>query len=451
MKWLKRVLIAFAVLLVIAVASPFFISLNDYIPRIEKELSARIKEPVSIKSIKFAALPWPHVTVDGITVGKTDDIKLGKVTVTPDFFSLLQSTRVIRSIEIDSLVMTRKAIAKIPAWAGSDAAKSPQPPPLVRVESIRFDNAVVRLDKAGFGPFDARVSLNSKGEPEDASITTQDGKLKALIKPDKSRYLIDASAKSWTLPVGPALVFDELIVKGVATLNDAELGEVSAKLYGGTAIGKTAISWKKGLQLDGNFDVSRLELRHVASMLSPGTHVSGRLSAKPVFSASAVAADQLMNALRLETLFNVQNGALHGVDLQSAATNLIKQGASGGETRFDQLSGHLVMEHGGYRFTQLKIASGALAADGNVSVSRKKELSGRINAQVQAVGTSANVPLNVGGTVDAPLLYPTGGTIAGAAAGTVILGPGFGTSVGAKAGGWAEGLFGKKDGKKPNK
>ena len=79
-----------------------------------------------------------------------------------------------------------------------------------------------------------------------------------------------------------------------------------------------------------------------------------------------------------------------------------------------------------------------------MSVSPEKELSGRINAQVKVVGTSANVPLNVGGTVAAPLLYPTGGTMAGAAAGTVLLGPGFGTSVGAKVGGWAEGLFGKE-------
>jgi len=448
---LKRILIALAVLLVIAGALPFFISLNDYIPRIEKEVSARLKEPVSIKSIKFTALPLPHVTVDGITIGKADDIKLGKVRVTPDLFSLLQSTRVIKSIEIDSLVLTRKAIDRIPAWAKSDDTRSPQAAPQVRVESIRLDNAVVRLEKVDFGPFDVRVRLDSKGEPEDVSITTQDGKLKALIKPDKSNYLIEASAKSWTLPVGPALVLDELIIKGVVTLNDASLGEVSAKLYGGTAIGKTMISWQKGLQLDGNLDVRQLELQKVASILSPGTHVSGKLSAKPVFSASAVAADQLMNALRLETPFNVQNGALHGVDIQKAATNLVKQGTTGGETRFEQLSGHLVMEHGSYRFTQLKIASGALAADGNVSISPKKELSGRINAQLKAVGTSANVPLNVAGTVDAPLLHPTAGTMAGAAVGTVILGPGFGTSLGAKVGGWAEGLFGKKEEKKPKK
>jgi uncharacterized protein involved in outer membrane biogenesis len=451
MKWLKRILIALAVLLVIAVALPFFISLNDYIPRIEKEVSARLTEPVSIKSIKFAALPSPHLTVDGITVGTTDDIRVGKVLVTPDLFSLLQSTKVIKSIEIDALALTQKGIDKIPAWAKPDAAESPQPSPQIRVESIRLNNALVNFGKARFGPFDARVSLDSKGEPGDASITTQDGKFKALIKPDKSKYLIDASAKSWTLPVGPALVFDELTIKGVATLNDANLGEVSAKLYAGTAVGKMMISWQKGLQIGGNLDVSQLEMQQVASMLSPGTHVSGKLSAKPAFSASAESADQLMNALRLETLFSVQNGALHGVDIQKAATSLIKRGTTGGETRFEQLSGHLVMEHGSYHFTQLKIASGSLAADGDVNVSPKKELSGRINAQVKAVGMSTSVPLNVGGTVDAPLLYPTAGTMAGAAVGTAILGPGLGTSVGAKVGGWVEGMFGKKEEKKPKK
>jgi hypothetical protein len=39
----------------------------------------------------------------------------------------------------------------------------------------------------------------------------------------------------------------------------------------------------------------------------------------------------------------------------------------------------------------------------------------------------------------------------GAAVGTVILGPGIGTSVGAKVGAWAEGLFGNKEEKKPKK
>lgn len=445
MKWLKRTLVALGLLLAIAVALPFFISLDDYVPQIEKAVSDRLKEPVSIKSIRFTALPMPHVTVDGITVGTTDDIRIGKVRVTPDLFSLLQSSKVIKSIEIDSLVLTQKAIDKIPIWSKSDAPKSPQ----VRIESIRLDNVLVNYGKAGFGPFDARISLDSKGEPENASITTQDGKLKVFIKPDQSSYLIDVSAKTWTLPVGPEIVFDELSIKGVATLNDANLSQVHAELYGGTANGKATFGWQKGLKLHCSLDVNQVEMQKIASMLSSKTRVSGKLSAKPILSASAASADQLMNAMHLETPFNVRNGMLQGIDIQKAATGLFKQGATGGETHFDQLSGYLVMEHGGYRFTQLKIASGTLAVDGNVNVSPQKELSGRINAQVKAVG--ANVPLNVAGTVDAPLLYPTGATMAGAAVGTVILGPGLGTSVGAKVGGWAEGLFGKKEEKRPKK
>ena len=445
MKWLKRVLIAVAVLLAAGAALPFFIPLDGYIPRIEREASARLGEPVSIKGIKVAVLPLPHVAIEGITVGKTGDIKLGKVKLIPDLVSLLQSTRVIKSIEIDSLALTQKAIGRIPAWAKPDAAG----PPPVRVTSIRLNNARVDFGRTGFGPFDARVNLDGSGEPVDASITTQDGKLKALLRPGKPAYLLDVRAKAWTLPLGPPLVFDELIVNGTTTFNDASLDQVSAKLYHGTAVGKTAISWRKGLKIEGSFDVSQLELRQVASMLSPGTQVSGKLDARPAFSASAVSVVQLTRALRLESPFTVRNGAIHGVDIQKAATDLVRQGTSGGETRFEQLSGHLVMKHGSYRFTRLKIASGTLAADGNVSISPKRELSGRINAQVSAVGTSAGVPLNVGGTLDAPLLYPTAGTMAGAAVGTAILGPGVGTSIGAKIGGWAEGLFGDQDDAKP--
>ena len=440
MKWTKRVAIVIGVLLAILLTVPFFISLDDYIPQIEKEVSMRLNDTVSIKKIRFSALPLPHITVDGITIGETEDVRLGKVTVTPDLLSLLTSSKVIRSIEIDALVLTQKGIDKIPIWSKSD----PKQPPAVRIENIRLDNALIKLDKTSFGPFDGRVRLDSKGEPQEASISTQDGKLKALVTPDKSNYLVNASAKSWKLPFGPAIVFDELAIKGVATLNDANFSEIAAKLYSGTVNGKAVIDWRKGLQLKGNFDVNQVELRSIAPLLTSGTKVSGRLNAKPVLSASAANASQLVNVLRLKTPFSVQNGVLHGVDIQSAATNLLKQGSTGGETRFDQLSGHLTMERGAYRFTQLKIASGVLAADGSVTISPQKELAGRVNAKVGTGMVSASIPLDVSGTVSHPMLFPSKAALAGAAAGTLLM-PGVGTGLGAKAGQVLEGLFGRKE------
>lgn len=444
MRWLKPGLISLAALTALAAAMPLFISLDDYIPRIEAELSSRLKQPVTIKSIKVAALPVPHATVSGITIGKAGDIKPGEVTIKPDLWSLFDATRVINSVQIDSLLLTRQGIDLIAAMARSDTTATADPPAL-RILGIQLDNAVIHLDKVEIGPIDAKAHLDGTGSLANASLRTQDGKLTVQIKPDQEKYLIDLKAVSWTLPAGPAVKFDELLIKGVATREDARLDDVSARLYGGTARGKIRLAWKKGLQLNGQFDVGELELRRLAALLSPGAHVSGRLSAKPAFSASAPAADQLAKALRLETAFNIRDGVLHGVDIQTAATQLLKQGSSGGETRFDQLSGHLVVHQGSQQFTQLRIASGALAADGRLGISPQKALSGRINAQVKVAGISAaSVPLNVAGTVAEPRLYPTGATMAGAAAGTVILGPGFSTSVGAKIGGWADGLFEKK-------
>jgi uncharacterized protein involved in outer membrane biogenesis len=450
MKWPKRILIALALPLAAAIALPFFISLDRYIPDLEKALSARLNEPVAIKSIRFRAFPSLHVTVDGIAVGNADDIKLGRVMVTPDLLSLMTSSRVIRSIEIDSLVLTQKAIDRIPEWTRPDPARpAPQSPPF-RIQGIRLDRALLMLDKASIGPFDARITLDSEGRVGEASLATLDGKLKALIKPDGPNYHIDASAKAWTMPVGPPILFDELVIRGIATRNDADLGEISAKLYGGTANGRANVKWQKGLQVHGSLAIVQMELTGIAPLLSSGTHVSGRLNAKPSFSATG-SAGELVDALRLETPFEVQHGVIHGVDIEKAATSLIKQGATGGETRFEELSGQLVMERHNFHFTQLKIASGALGVDGNVDISQNKELSGRIHAQLKTLGISTNIPLNVAGTVAAPLLYPTGGTMAGAAVGTAVMGPGVGTAVGAKVGGWVGDLFGGKAEKKPKK
>ena len=451
MKWLRRGGLALGAVILILAIVPFFISLNDYIPRIESEISARLMEPVKIGSLRAGGLPLPHVTVTGITVGKTGDIQVGEVTITPRLISLLGTTKVIRSIEIERLVVTQQGIDKIVALT-PPAAKpgTPAEPPVVRVEGIRLDGAVLKLEKATLGPLDARLSLASDGNLESASLVTSDGKLRVRVKPEGGRYLIDASATDWTLPVGAAILFDELTVKGVATPQEATFSEARARLYGGTVTGNVHLAWQKGMQLKGAAEVNQVEIGSLLQALDKPRSMSGRLNAKPEFSADAPNAGQIADALRLETPFDIQSGVLHGVDINKAAVSLIsKDAGKGGETRFDKLSGQLAMDRGTRHLTQLNIASGSLSADGHVTISPKDTLSGRINANVKAVTVATGaVALTVTGTLEHPLVYPSGGTVAGAAAGTAVLGPGVGTAVGARVGRWTEELFGKKEEKK---
>ena len=448
MKWLK-IIGGIVLLLVLALAAiPFLINLDDAIPRIEQEVSARLKEPVKIGSLKAAGLPLPHLTISGVTVGKTQDIRVGKVSVTPDLWSLTSDTKVIKSIEIEGLVLTQKALDKIPAWIPpAPRPGAPAQPPAVRVKSIKLDDAVIKLAKATFGPLDARLNLSSEGNLVEASIVNRDGKLKAHVKPQGSGYAIDALAKGWTVPMGAPLHFDELVVKGTATLEEANLGDIRARLYGGSVVGKATGAWKKGLQVKGSAEVNQVEIAPVLKALGRPATLSGKLTARPVtFSASAARADQLANALRLETPFNVQHGILHGVDVQKAATSLIsRDGGKGGQTQFERLSGHLAIDRGTRRLTQLNVASGSLSGGGNVTISPRDELSGRVTARVGTNSVaSATVPLNVTGTLESPMLLPTGGTVAGAALGTAVAGP-LGTAVGARVGQWTENLVGKSE------
>jgi uncharacterized protein involved in outer membrane biogenesis len=447
MKWLKRSVLVIGVLLLMLALVPLFISLDDSIPTFEQEISARLGAPVKIGSLRAAGLPLPHLTVSGITVGEAEDIKVGKVTVTPDLWTLLEATKVIKSIEINGLMLTRSAIDRIPAWLPTDATGGgPSQPAAVRVEAIKLDDALIEMEDVTLGPFDARLALAGDGRLESASIVARDGTLKAVIKPQQSSYLIDASAKAWTPPFGPRIYFDELNARGLATSNGASFSDISARLYGGTATGRLVVGWQRGMQLKGSATVNRVEIAPLLQALDKPQSMSGKLSARPAFSASAARAGQIVEALRLDAPFEVEGGVLHGVDIRKAATMIGEEGERSGGTRFDGLSGRLRIERGTRRLTGLNIVSGTLSAAGNVTISPRDELSGRLNTSIKAASVAAvSASLNVSGTLDAPLLYPTGGTVAGAAAGTAVLGPVFGTAVGARVGQWFESLFGKKD------
>jgi hypothetical protein len=92
----------------------------------------------------------------------------------------------------------------------------------------------------------------------------------------------------------------------------------------------------------------------------------------------------------------------------------------------------------------IKISSGLLAASGHVKVKPDKELDGVVEVELKTGVSLAAIPLQVSGTVDKPSVFPTKAAMAGAVAGTAILGPGVGTSLGVKAGGAVDkikGLF----------
>ncbi len=456
-KWLRRGLWAVGVVLVLAILVPLVVPLGKFIPDIERIASTKLGEPVKIGALRAHLLPTPHGTATGIVVGKGEGLKIAAIIVTPAILSLASATRVIRRIEIKGLDVTQKALEQLAAVAQreGDAAKgapSTGPAP-VRIDHIVLNDVILRLASGTIGPLDADLAMTAAGLPESANLRTNDGKLKAFIKPLGEKYAVEVTARNWQLPAGPAIVFDELDLKGTATTTSANFETVRAKLYGGTVTGGLWGGWAKGVGVRGQLEVNGVELGRLLPIVAPNVRLSGTLESKPMFSAQADKPEQLAQALRLETSFNIRKGVLKGFDLVAAATSLISKNQSGGETHFETLTGNAAADRGAYRLSKLNITSGSLNATGNVNVAANRSLSGRIDANVQAIGKSAvTVPLNVTGTLDLPLLYPTAAALAGGAIGTAILGPGVGTSAGVKAGqaieNFTDRLFGRGEKKK---
>jgi len=441
-RWYLGVGIAVALLLVV----PFVLPLGRLIPEIERMASEQLKAPVKIESLRLFFLPLPHLSIEGISVGKKPFLQVRKVHVVPRLMSLFSEQKVIREISLRGVLVGQQLINKVSAWASQPGSGGPAP---VRVERIEIRDANIDFTDFKLRQADVNLELTPEGGLALAQVRADRGSVMATLVPRGHDFALDLSARNWKLPAGPPILLSSLDASGIVNADGLGLSTIDGRLYDGTLAGKLAVSWKKDWTISGNLDIQQVEIGPVVALYSKETTISGRLIANPTINMRAPSASQLAEAINVESDFKVENGVLYKVDLAAAPKALLNKDAmKGGNTRFDEFSGHLTVDPGGYHLTGLNISSGVLKAQGELSISPKQELSGRIEVAAKGASTLVSTPLAVSGTVQNPTLFPTKATLAGAAAGTALLGPGVGTTIGMKAAQITERLFSRKPPKK---
>lgn len=442
MKFRKRLLIGAGIAVGILVVLPFLLPLGGFIPEIERLASEQVHDPVRISSLRLYIVPLPHLTIGGIEVGSKPYLRVRKVIVTPRLLSLLSQQKVIREISLEDVVIGQKLVGKAAGWAGRSASAGPS---IVRVERIEVGNASIDLQDFKLRQVDLALELNDAGGLAQAQLRADQGKLKVTLVPKGREFALELAARNWKLPAGPPLLLTVLDASGTIGRGGLNLPVIRGQLYEGQVAGKLQVSWKEGWSILGNLDLQQVEIKPVVALFTRDTTISGKLSANPVLEMRAPSAAQLAQALSVEADFKVENGVLYNFDLAAAPKALLDKNAlKGGETRFDKFSGHLTVDAQGYHLLDMEIASGVLKAEGELTISPTMELSGLIDASVKGTSALVSTPLAVTGTVQDPILYPSKMALAGAAAGTALLGPGLGTTVGMKAFKLTGKLFGKK-------
>lgn len=436
---LKVLVISFAVVLLLLLLLPLLIPMDTYREQVQQLATQKLGVPVKIETLRIALIPTPRVNLEGISVGQVDEIRVGKVAAVLDVTTLFDDVRVIRRLDIEQPIIKSSAVALLtPLLAQPGGAAT------VAIRHITLSQARLEWPELVLPQLEAEVDMSDVGVLQQAVIRSDDGKLTLELRPQGAGYTASISAKQWTPPSGPPIKFDSLTAQLVYLGQQLEVTAFQAQLYGGKLDGAAQLNWGKQWQLSGKFRSEAIEMRDLSRMFSKAVSVSGRISGNGRFSSSAKASDQLSQKLLLDYTFSVSKGILHGMDLVKAASLLIKQTGHGGETQFDRLSGQLHTSGKQIELRNMQVASGLLAANGHVRVSPSRTLHGQVDVELKKGLALVTVPLNVSGTTDAPLVMPTKAAIAGAAAGTAVLGP-MGTSIGMKAGSVLDKMFGDKE------
>ena len=445
----KKILIGVAIIVSLLIILPFLIPMQTYLHQAEKIASEKLGQPVSISSVHLFFLPSPRVIADDIVVGKNQELKVESLMVTPTIGSLFSATKII-DLTISKPLLKKAALDFISALTVKKSESTEAA--AVNIRHIKIDELNLVWPDARYPAMNAEATLTSDNKLESAKLETLDGKLRVKVTPNGDEQLIVVTANKWTMPVGLPLLIDnaelEMYLKG-SKLN---IPKIDIALYGGKLTGDAVLNWeenkgKPNWKTSGNLNVNNLSVKQPSSMVSKAVYLSGNLFGKGNFSATAKEAGKLLDNLQTNFQFKVSNGVLHGLDLVKIASLLIKQKQGGGETQFDEFSGVLNSSGKLYHLRDIKISSGLLSAKGQVKVKPNKALDGAVVVDVKnSMGLTA-IPLEVSGTVSNPVVLPSKAAIAGAIAGTAILGPGVGTSLGIRAGGAVDklkGLFGNK-------
>lgn len=449
MKNSKKILIGVTIIVSLLIILPFLIPMQTYLHQAEKIASEKLGQPVSISSVHLFFLPSPRVIADDIVVGKNQELKVESLVVTPTIGSLFSATKII-DLTISKPLLKKAALDFISALTVKKSESTEAA--AVNIRHIKIDELNLVWPDARYPAMNAEATLTSDNKLESAKLETLDGKLRVKVTPNGDEQLIVVTANKWTMPVGLPLLIDnaelEMYLKG-SKLN---IPKIDIALYGGKLTGDAVLNWeenkgKPNWKTSGNLNVNNLSVKQPSSMVSKAVYLSGNLFGKGNFSATAKEAGKLLDNLQTNFQFKVSNGVLHGLDLVKIASLLIKQKQGGGETQFDEFSGVLNSSGKLYHLRDIKISSGLLSAKGQVKVKPNKALDGAVVVDVKnSMGLTA-IPLEVSGTVSNPVVLPSKAAIAGAIAGTAILGPGVGTSLGIRAGGAVDklkGLFGNK-------
>ncbi len=443
MKKYKKIWIGFFAVISLLIILPFFIPLRSFLNQAEFIASQKLGVPVHIANARLILLPSPRVVLTDIKVSDQQALNFSRVVIVPKISSFFSATKVIE-IKISQLVLKQSALDLLTVLA--DKEDSTNSATKINLRKVSIEKLQIELPKLKLPTLSLVLNLSRDNKLDSVEIKTLDVKVSADVKPEGKTHVAVVHVDQFTFPIGLPLLVDKAKLDMRLDTHSLDIFNIDITMYGGRATGNMRLLWDKSWRMNGQLKIAQLSVQKPTRLVSHHVYLSGALNTQGVFSATAKDASALADNLRTDFKFSVHQGVLHGLDLVKLASFMTKQ-SSGGQTQFDTFSGVMQSTGKQYHLRDLNISSGLLVGSGQVKINPNKTLDGTAVVELKNSASLVGIPLDISGTVSKPIVLPSKAALAGAVAGTAILGPGLGTSLGIKAGNAIEKFKGLFDGK----
>lgn len=388
----KGAVIGIGAILVVLLVVIHFINLTALTAPIERLASASIKEPVQIGAVNASLWPSPHLVLESVTIGKSADIKIAKVHLSPIISTVFEDIKQLDAIEFDTVSLDQSNVARPVEWLANGQTSGG-----VIFKRIAFKKVDLQIPDLKLNPFSGQVAL-AANKVEHVTLNDEARKLQVTITPQAAGYKVAIEAHDWQAPIGAPVLFDTLQAEGRADAHTLHMDNIEASLYGGTLKASLTADWSALWQANGDFQLEKVQLQEVGPVFSPVTQFKGHLNTRGRYNVSADSLARLLDLPQVNARFEVSTGYLGGIDLVRAMHAGTGQ-SIGGTTRFDKLSGLLSLNKGHFQYRHLALDAGQLKAYGEFDILADKSLLGKVHTQLNIKNRPMQAHYTLGGKV----------------------------------------------------
>ena len=384
--WGKPVALGLFLLLLLGLVLVHFVSFDGSIPQFEKLAAAHLQQPVKIKALHLSLVPQPHWRLDGVSVGNEGQLAVPRVKATAELGSMFSDKKVFKSIELESPVLSEQGLVAL--LFGRSQGQD------FKVASVIVKNGKLDSKTIILPALDAKIALGEDGAWRQIALETPDHKTSLMLKPEGEGAELEVETNAFSLPFDPSFILENFTAKGVIRRGELRLSELKGGIYGGFLSGNASLKWGADWSLGGEVSVRVMD----PARFAPALFEEGKLEGKAAYAMRAKSYDELFAAPRLEGSFEIQKGALLGVELG----RLLQGGGVGGKTSFAALTGSFVREAGKTQVRQIHLVSGPVSAAGTVDADGAKRINGHFTVELKSPVAQARANLVLSGTLREP-------------------------------------------------